>query len=197
MSKTIDYYLALMSPWCYLGHQRLIDLAKRKGAIIAYKPIDFGPVLTTGGGLPLAQRAPARQAYRLVELPRWSAYLGIPLTLKPKYFPVPDTKPAGMVIAAGRAGQDMGKLAGAFLRAVWADERNIADDADLEAIAQAEGYDGKALLAQAMAPEVQAVRTANTEEALARQVFGLPTYMLAGEMFWGQDRLDFLERALG
>ncbi|MBI4968462.1 MAG: 2-hydroxychromene-2-carboxylate isomerase [Rhodospirillales bacterium] len=197
MSKTIDYYLALMSPWCYLGHQRLIDLAKRKGATIAYKPIDFGPVLTAGGGLPLAQRAPARQAYRLVELPRWSAYLGIPLTLKPKYFPVPDTKPAGMVIAAGRAGQDMGKLAGAFLRAVWADERNIADDADLEAIAQAEGYDGKALLAQAMAPEMQAVRAANTEEALARQVFGLPTYMLAGEMFWGQDRLDFLERALG
>jgi 2-hydroxychromene-2-carboxylate isomerase len=196
MSKTIDYYCSLISPWTYLGGPRLARIAAAAGAAIHCKPINLGNVFPVSGGLPLAKRAPQRQAYRLVELARWRDYLGMPLNLEPTYFPANESLAARMVIAAHRGGNDPGRLADAFLRAVWAEERDIADANVLCVIAGETGMDGDALLAAADSPEVAAEYAANTAEAIAHGVFGVPTYVYRDELFWGQDRLDFLERAL-
>jgi 2-hydroxychromene-2-carboxylate isomerase len=194
--KTVDYYFTPSSPWTYLGHQRFVDVAKRQGAHVAVKPIDLGRIFPVSGGLPLAKRAPQRQAYRLTELKRWRAFLGMPLNLQPKFFPVASDPAALLIIAADRKELNALALAGAIMRAVWAEERDIADSETLKAIAREQGRDADALAAAAADPAARAVYDAYTAEALERGVFGAPTYAYADELYWGQDRLDFLERAL-
>lgn len=194
--KTIEHFFSITSPWTFLGFQRLSEIAARNGATIVHKPVDLGKVFSVSGGLPLPKRAPQRQAYRLVELARWRTYLGIPLNVQPKFFPVKGWPAAGMVIAARERNQDYGTLAHAILRAVWVEERNIDDAATLEAIAAAQGFDGRALIAAAESDAVKKTFETDTQEAMERGVFGAPTYVYKGEMFWGQDRLDFLERAV-
>lgn len=196
MAPTIDYFFTPVSPYAYLGGRRLAELAQRHGAEVRVKPVDFGVIFPKTGGLPLAQRAKERQAYRLAELKRWSRHLGMPLTLQPKHFPAPDALAAGLLLAAAEGGGDALALANAMGQAVWVEERNIADPATLAALATAAGLEGPALVARAASPEIAAARAALTEEALALGVFGAPSYLLEGELFWGQDRLDFLERKL-
>ncbi|NQV98894.1 MAG: 2-hydroxychromene-2-carboxylate isomerase [Rhodospirillales bacterium] len=179
-----------------MGHDQLVALAKRQDAAVVIKPVNMGAIFSQTGGLPLAKRAPARQAYRFQELERWRRHLNIPLTLEPAFFPANDRDAAGMVIAANLDGADGIGLAGAFLRAVWAEERNIADPQTAIDIANAQGLDGQALLAAANSAAVTAVWEANTAEAMEVGVFGAPTYVYGAHMFWGQDRLDFLERAI-
>ena len=109
--KTIVYYMAPQSPWTWLGHDRMIAIARKHGARIDLRPADLNRVFPVSGGLPLAKRAPQRQAYRLVELPRWSAFTGVPLNLHPKFFPVAGDDASKLIIAAteigGRAPQDL------------------------------------------------------------------------------------------
>jgi 2-hydroxychromene-2-carboxylate isomerase len=193
---TIDYYLSLNSPWTYLGGPRLEAIARRHDAQVRVKPVNFGTIFPQTGGLPLPKRAPARQAYRLMELERWRRFLDMPLTLHPRHFPTPAAKAAGLVVAAGLEGGDPLALAQAVLRALWAEERDIEADDTLEELARATGHDAGALMTRARAPDIGAAQDAFTEEALARGVFGAPTYALGEELFWGQDRLDFLDRAL-
>ena len=196
MPKSIDYYLSLRSPWAYLGSVRLEEIAARHGAEVAVKPVDYGTIFPQTGGLPLPKRAPERQAYRLMELRRWRTRLNVPLNLEPKGFAVDEALAARLVIAAGDSGGDPLRLAHAVLRAVWTEERRIDDPATLKAIADETGHDGGALLALAERPETTAAYEALTQEALSRGVFGAPTYVYKGELFWGQDRLDFLDEAL-
>ncbi len=196
MTKTIDYYLSLNSPYAYLGSWRLEEMVRAHRAELRVKPVDFGKIFPKTGGLPLAKRAPERQAYRLTELRRWSKALEMPLNLEPKYFPAPELAAACAVIAASETGGNPLALAHAILRAVWAEERNIADAGTLEALASETGHHGLNVMAKAYDPETRATYRALTEEALAASVFGAPTYLCNGEMFWGQDRLDFLDRAL-
>ena len=190
MTESVDYYLTPTSPWTYLGHERFAQIAKRHGAAVAVKPVDYGVIFPQSGGLPLGKRAPQRQAYRLTELARWRGFLGVPLNLQPKFFPVDPISAACIVCAAPQARQMA--IAGDFLRAVWAEERNISDIGVLTGIAARHG------IADAPAAIVQgkAIFERNTQEALTRQVFGAPTFALGDELFWGQDRLDFLDRAL-
>ncbi len=198
MTKLVDYYLTLNSPWTYLGHARLSDILAAHGAVANVKPVDFGRIFPPSGGLPLAKRPPQRRAYRLMELRRWRAYLGVPLTLEPKFFPVNPDAAARHVIAAvelhgwARAMD----LAGAILRAVWVEERNIADLTILADIARSAGFDANVLASHAAADKTRTAYDTLTQEAIDRQVFGAPTYVYRDELFWGQDRLDFLERAL-
>jgi 2-hydroxychromene-2-carboxylate isomerase len=194
MDKIVDYYFTPVSPWTYMGHQRFEDIARRHGAAINYKPVDYGKIFPASGGLPVGKRAPQRQAYRLVELERWRRHLGIPLNLHPAFFPADATLAAKLVIVAPPAQQ--GRLAGALMRGCWAEDRNLADAATLAAIADGEGLDGKALVAAANTPAAAERYDHLTAEAIQRQVFGAPTYVWKGEPFWGQDRLDFLDRAL-
>jgi 2-hydroxychromene-2-carboxylate isomerase len=196
MSKVIDYYLTLISPWAYLGSQRFAEIARRHGAEVRVKPVNFGEIFPRTGGLPLAKRAPERQAYRLVELKRWSEHLGIPIHLQPKHFPAPEALAARMVIAAGETGGKPLELAQAFGTAVWEQERDIGDAATSEAIAAETGHDAAALRARAEEADTEVRHAALTEEALSRGVFGAPSYVYKDEIFWGQDRLDFLDRAL-
>lgn len=196
MGINIDYFISHGSPWTYLGSARFHEIARQAGATITYRPVAFHRIFAVSGGLPLGKRAPQRQRYRMSELARWRDHLGVPLTLEPKYFPAADQAGSQMVIAADQQGLDAGRLSNAILRAIWAEERNIADDDTLAAIADEQGLDGAALLAASKAPEIAATYDAYTQEAIDRHVFGAPTYIFNGELFWGQDRLDFLERAL-
>lgn len=195
MTQVIDYFFAPNSPWSYLGHARLVALAKQYGATVVPKPMNLGEVFPVSGGLPLPKRSPQRQAYRLAELERWSAHLGITIHIKPKHFPV-DANPASLwIIAATEQGNDAGlAMAHAAGRAVWELEQDIADPAVLAGCARAAALDPAVLAAGA--PAMAERYAALTQEAIERGVFGAPTYLVDGEMFWGQDRLDFLARKL-
>ena len=188
--KVIDYYFSPVSPWTYLGHARVAEIARSNGASINAKPVDYGVIFPVSGGQPQGKRAPQRQAYRLAELARWRDHLGLPLTIQPKYFPVDGSQAAYLVAAAGD--DKRMAVAGDVLAAVWVREENIADLKTLSAIAARHGISG----IEPILETGKAIYAANTEEALARNVFGAPTYAYDGELFWGQDRLDFLERAL-
>jgi len=195
--KTIDYFIFPGSPYAYMGHARLVEMAGRHGASIRPMPMDAAKVFPVSGGLPLPQRARQRQAYRMIELKRWRDFLGLPMNVEPKFFPVASDAAARMIIAAGEFSATATiEVAGRVLKAVWEQERNIADEATLVAVADEAGLDGVTLLARSQSAQIQARYDACTQEAIDQQVFGAPTYVYKDELFWGQDRLDFLERAL-
>ncbi|MCG5260718.1 2-hydroxychromene-2-carboxylate isomerase [Cupriavidus gilardii] len=198
MSKQIDYYFSPQSPYVYLGHARFTEIAARHGAQVNLKPCDLGKVFATSGGLPLAQRPPQRQAYRLVELARWRDYLGVPLNPEPRYFPV-SGDPASRLIIAARLAHGTARamaLLGAIGQALWAEERNIADAATLAELADRLDLDGAALLKASEGQGVQEEYAGHTQDAISAGVFGAPWYVYDGQPYWGQDRLDFLDRAL-
>jgi 2-hydroxychromene-2-carboxylate isomerase len=197
MAKVIDYYMTHSSPWTYMGHERLAEIAKAAGATINVKPADYGKVFPASGGLPLKQRPLQRQAYRMMELKRWRAHLGLPFNLEPKFFPFEGTAASLLTVAALSQGADAAmQLSSAILRGCWEEEKNMADIDALVATADAAGLSGAELLAASKLPETAAAFERNSQEAIAAQVFGAPTYIYQGELFWGQDRLDFLQRAL-
>ncbi len=197
MGKTVDYYMHPGSPWAYLGHDRFVALCRQHGATVRLKPIDLSRIFPVSGGLPLPKRAPQRQAYRLIELARWSEFLNLPLNLQPKFVASGTELAARFILAAGEV--DVANalaLTGAIMRARWAEERDVADPSTLAAIAEGLSLDVQALALRAAAPEIAARIDAFTQEAIEAQVFGVPWYVVDGEPFWGQDRLDFLARKL-
>jgi 2-hydroxychromene-2-carboxylate isomerase len=197
MAHVVDYYFATVSPFAYFGHDRFVAIAQKHGATVAVKPINLGEIFPVSGGLPLSKRAPQRQAYRLAELSRWAKFLAKPIHVQPKFFPVNGDLAAYWILAALELGTTQAlTLAGAVGRAIWEQERNIADAATVEAIATECGLPAAALAARAQTPEIAEKYAALTQEAIARGVFGAPTYVVADELFWGQDRLDFLDRKL-
>jgi 2-hydroxychromene-2-carboxylate isomerase len=195
--KTIDYYLAPQSPWTYLGHARLVTMAKKFNAKINVKPIDLGKIFPVSGGLPLPKRAPQRQAYRLLELDRFRQHLRLPLNPHPAFFPVAGDPAARIIIAAQAKHSWKAGLAFAHkvLSGVWAEQRNIADEAALKEMLQ-ECDLPESLYEVSQTEAVQAEYDQYTQEAIDLQVFGSPSYVVSGELFWGQDRLDFVERKL-
>lgn len=197
--KVVDYYFSPSSPWTYLGHARFLALAARHGARINVRPVDLtARVFPVSGGLPVTQRPPQRRAYRLVELRRWSAHLGIALDLQPRFFPVATNAASRVIIAADvmRGATVALELAGRVMAAVWAQGRDIADAGTLEAIASAAGLEGASLQNRAAERDIGERFERYTGEAIERGVFGAPFYFFREEPFWGQDRLDFLDRAL-
>ena len=131
MRDEVTVYYALQSPWTYLGWQRLLEIAADKERNIIFRPAQSAKVFAASGGLPLAKRPIQRQSYRMMELKRWRDVLKLPLTLEPAFFPVDEQLAAQIVIAHGESGGDVGALSYAMLRAVWVEERNLADEADL------------------------------------------------------------------
>ena len=207
---TIDCYYSLSSPWMYLGGDRLNAILHRHADTcrLVLKPYDFQLIAPKTGGVPLRTRPEARKSYHALELERWSEFLGVPLNLQPKHYkpnvvaaPDPNwNKFAGwMVIAAQNDGVDdstVRALSHALLRALWAEERDIADPAVRAAIADGVGLDGGKLVELETSPETAAAYAQYTAEAEAKGVFGAPTFVVDGERFWGQDRLQFLERKI-
>ena len=198
MAKHVDYYLSLNSPWAYLASRRFEDIAKKHGADITIWPVDFGSVFAVSGGLPLPKRSPQRQAYRMMELKRWREHLGIKLTLEPKFFSANESLAANCVIALREQGRmaDAIKLAHAVLAGLWAEEKNTGDPATLKEIITSCGLDADAVIKAGQAPEIAAKREAYTKHAIEQSVFGAPFFVIDGERFWGQDRIDFVERKL-
>lgn len=198
MPVAVDYNMTLNSPWTYLGSALFAEIAKRNGATVNIKPCRFGPIFEQTGWLPLPKRSPQRRAYRMMELKRWREVRGIPVTLEPKHFPCDDTAATRLVIAAKLQGKDAHKLSLELACALWEREETLADPATISAAALRAGLDAAELRAGAP-PDVQldALHEQFTKEALAVGVFGAPSFVLpSGEIFWGQDRLELLERAL-
>jgi len=198
MPLTVDYYFAPQSPFTYLGHECFAQLVRAAGAQVNVLPMDLGgKIFPISGGLPLAKRAPQRLAYRLVELKRFSEYLKRPLNLAPKYFPVAGDAAAQLIVAVDMLdGPDAAMaLTGAILSAVWVHERNIADARDLAA-ALSEVKLPERRLDDSQTAAVRERYDANTQRAIDAGVFGAPSYVVDGEIFWGQDRLEFLQRRL-
>jgi 2-hydroxychromene-2-carboxylate isomerase len=194
--STIDYYVWLLSDWAYLGGIRFVQLAARHGLKINHIPMRMQDVYAGSGGIALANRSWQRQAYRITELKRWRSQLGIPLNIEPQFFPADVDLASCVVIAAQQRGLEITDFVNAVMRAIWAEDQNVADPEVLVVIAERCGLEGRGLLEAADAEAVRAEYRGNTERALAAGVFGSPFYVLAGELFWGQDRLDMLERAI-
>lgn len=195
----IDCYISLNSPWTHLGAPRIEAIARRHGATLRVLPCDYREtIFPASGGLPLPKRSPQRQAYRMQELRRWRDFLGTPIILTPKHFPFDETFAAHCVIAARETLGDAPAVALAhrILKALWEEERDPGDRATLAALAIEAGLDAPALLTLAAEPRWAERRRADGEAALARGVFGAPSYVIGEEIFWGQDRLDFVERHL-
>ena len=198
----VSCYYSLSSPWAYFGGPKLYDIVRRHRVKLLLKPYDFQAIAPRTGGVPLRTRPEPRRSYHALELDRWRKFLGMPLNLEPKHYPQ-DGLPAGwnkppgwMVIAAQERGLDAQRLSHALLRALWAEERNTADAKVRAAIANENGLPGEELVAAETSAPVQALYRTYSEEAERLGVFGAPTCVLNGERFWGQDRLDFLDRAL-
>jgi len=195
-ARIIDYYVWLMSDWAYLGGVRLVQMAARHGVLINHIPMRMQDVYAGSGGVLLAQRSWQRQAYRIAELKRRRARLGVRLNIEPKFFPSDVDLASCMVIAAQRRGLPASELANGVMRAVWAEDQDVSDPSVLLAIAGQAGIGGAGLLDAARTESVQAEYRGNTARALAAGVFGSPFYLFAGELFWGQDRLEMLEEAI-
>lgn len=197
MGQTVECFYTLSSPWMYLGAAELRGILKRHGAALVLRPYDFRLVVKHTGGIPLLTRPEPRQDYHALELDRWSRHLGVPLKLKPKHYPPTDQRPAGrMVMAAQARGMDAMALSHALLRALWLEERDIADPRVRVAVAEEEGLPGEALHREEESPSVLAEWDRNNQDAVRRGVFGAPTFFCGDLWIWGQDRLFFLDQYL-
>jgi 2-hydroxychromene-2-carboxylate isomerase len=195
MQRTIEYYFSMHSPWAYIGHAPFLELVRRFSLNVTYKPISLPKVFAETGGLPVTKRHPARLRYRMVELQRWREKRRLNFKLRPKFFPFEAELSDRFVIAVA-AGHDPDSFLRRAFAALWEDEQNLADDTTLITLADATGLPGEKLLAVARDSESKSTYDKNVADAIAADVIGSPTYVLAGEVFRGQDRIDLLEDVL-
>jgi 2-hydroxychromene-2-carboxylate isomerase len=198
MARSLNYYFSLLSPWAYLGHAPLGRIAANHDVVIDYRPVDLIELFPETGGLPLPKRHPSRQRYRILEMKRWREARDAPLLLKPKNWPFDFKLADRLALVAGQGGpQDK---AHAFIsmafRAVWVEDRNLADEGELTRLLEEGGYAPRDMLTRARDPQTIAAHEGNKARAMEDGVFGSPSYVLDGEVFWGQDRLDMLNAAL-
>lgn len=196
MTAEIDYYFTCISPFSYFGHQAIGDVAKRHGARLNLRPFRLGQVFQSSGAVPLAQRPVPRQRYRMLELQRIAAMRGLPVNLKPAHFPADPALADATVAALVDQGADAFDYLDSLYRTVWVDEANVADDAVIAERLERAGFDAAAVIAAARSAKVTGIVDANTEAAIAAGALGSPTYVLNGEVFWGQDRVEHVDHAL-
>lgn len=196
MAPSIDYYFTLISPFSYLGHKALLAAADKHGASIAFKPMNLADVFATSGVMPIPERPVSRQNYRLIELQRIADFRGLPLTLRPAHFPTNPALANGAVAAISAAGSDPADFMFEAFQACWVNERDISQPETVRELLEATGHDATAIMAAASSQEVVATMAENTEAAIAAGAVGAPAYVLQGEPFWGQDRIDHLDHAL-
>lgn len=192
---TLQIFYGISSPWAYFGARPAAAIAQENGVSLKLRPIR---IIEANGGIPLRRRPDARQAYHEVELRRWREYLGIPLNLKPTFYPCRTIELAAQaVIALQKAGYDAPAFSFAVQQALWAENRDIADIDTLKEIAKITVGDAAAkLVVEDQPANIIEEWHGNLAEAEERGIFGTPTYVIGKELFWGQDRLDFVDRAL-
>ncbi len=194
MSKTLEFYFDFGSPTAYLAHKRLGQLSKQYGLQVRYMPMLLGGVFkATGNTSPVT--IPAKGKYMLEQdLPRFARRYGVPLNFNP-HFPINTLNLMRGAIAAERLGC-MEAYTNLAFDAVWVQEKNMGDPDVVSQVLSEAGLDAGRLMALSQDPEVKAELVADTEAAVARGVFGAPTLFLDGAMYFGQDRLDFIEDAI-
>jgi 2-hydroxychromene-2-carboxylate isomerase len=196
MAATLDYYFSIVSPWAYIGHDALHDVVARNDVAVNYKPMALLEVFDTTGTPRLPDRHQTRKDYRMLELQRWREKRGLSFNLQPAHWPFPFQTADCMIIAAVEAGGDPAGFMRTVFKGIWEEQKNYAEDGELVAAADANGLSGAELLAAARSDANQAAYDGNTSGFLAIGGFGAPTYIVNGEIFWGQDRIDLLEDAL-
>ena len=193
---TIEYYLSVVSPWSYLGHRRFCDIAREHSAEILYLPIDSSILFAKTGGLALKDRSPQRKRYRMQELRRWRSRLELELNLEPQYFPTDCNLASRVIIGAIEAGHDVTDLVYQLMSAVWVREEDVSETSVVMGAIERSGGRVDDFLAAADHSNVQDIIIENSELAVSKGVFGVPSYVVGEEVFWGQDRLEFLDQFL-
>jgi 2-hydroxychromene-2-carboxylate isomerase len=196
MPNSIDYFFTSVSPFAYLGHDALLEISLRHGCKVNFRPFNLGGVWASSGAVPLPQRPAVRQRYRLIELQRFAEYRGIDLNLAPAHFPVDPTLADHCAIAVSESGADPAGFVRTVCEAVWTRDLNIADMGVLADLLAAAGLESSAILAKADSDAIAEIRDENTKAAVAFDAIGAPSYVYKGEVFWGQDRLDYLDRMI-
>ena len=196
MARQIDYYFSISSPWAYIGHKLFREAVSTYGLKVNHRPVVLVDLFSETGGLPLIRRHPVRQRYRMLELQRWRDKRGLNFHLQPKHMPLNARLADGVVIAAIEAGHDPDRFLRRAFAGVWEDELDLADAETLVRLADESGLPGKALVERSAADEIGQQYEQNRQDALAADVFGSPAYVLDGEVFWGQDRIELLVDAL-
>lgn len=191
----IDYYFTVLSPFAYLAGNRLEQIAVARGATVTYKPLDIMALFARTGGTAPKDRHPARMKYRMQELKRGQAATGLAMNFQPAHWPTNAAPASYAIIGAQAAGGDVGALVQAVLRACWAEEKDIAEDAVIKSCLESAGFDPAIADTSLLAGAETYPR--NLEDAVSADVFGSPFYVCDdGEKFWGQDRLDQLDAHL-
>jgi 2-hydroxychromene-2-carboxylate isomerase len=196
MPRQIDYYFSLTSPWAYIGHALFRDVVSTYNCTVNHKPVVLVELFSETGGLPLIKRHPVRQRYRMLELQRWRDKRGLDFHLRPAHVPFDGRLADGVVIAAIKAGYDPDAFLRRGFAGVFEQQLNLADAATLVRLADDSGLPGSRLVERAATDEIVAAYEHNRQDALAADVFGSPAYVLDGEVFWGQDRIELLADAL-
>ena len=192
----IPFYFSIKSIWSYIGHVAIAAFAAEQGVTLLHRPVHLGSLFAATGGTPLRQRHISRQRYRDFEVQRWCARRGVVIDLTSPYLSADPQLADCLVIAAMMGGHAVEPLLGRLFAATWRERRNIAEPATVAEIARGVGLDGADLLEQASSTAILADYERNLSPAVADNVFGLPSFVLDGEVFWGQDRLDLLGDAL-
>lgn len=196
MSPRIDYYFTSISPFTYLGHQAFLETARQAEADVNFKPVKLAKVFANSGAKPLPERPACRQEYRLLEIKRWAKKRGLAVNLKPAHFPTDPGLADRCVIALQQAGHNPGEFVQRVLAACWAEEKDIADEAVIRDILNALELDADGLIQAARSTNITDQYDRNSEDAVRQGVLGVPAYVLNGEQFWGQDRVELLAETL-
>ena len=194
---TIEYFMSPGSPWSFMGHQRFIEIVNKFNVNVNMYPVNYGEIFPLSGGVPVSKRPIQRQKIRLQELKRWGDFLKINLNLEPKYFPSKSLLPSLIIIASKRKNINQAfNLANNIMNALWVENLNIDDEETLVNILKKMDLDANEILNYAKSKECEEEMKSGTKFAIEKNVFGAPTYIVNDQIYWGQDRLDFVERHL-
>ena len=193
----VEYYYSIASPFSYLALERFLSLVKKYNLEIEEKPVDLvGEIFLNTGGLPVPKRHPSRQKYRLIEIDRIAKKFNVNINKQPKFFPPSDPHlPAKFVIAACKKGDKL-RFGKTCLEYIWSLEKDISDYKILEEICEKLKLNFEEIKNLALSDEIDFKYKKNSKDAIDQNVFGAPSYVLENEIFWGQDRLEYLEDAI-
>jgi 2-hydroxychromene-2-carboxylate isomerase len=194
MAKTVEFYFDVGSPYSYLAYKALPGIAAAHAAQIVWRPMLLGGVFkATGGHSPAGN--PAKRKWMDEDMQRWAARYGAAFTRNP-HFPINTLILMRGAVGMQMRGPDFHKYVEVIFHAMWVEPRNLGEQQELAAVLRQAGFDADAFQTLVSDPEVKEQLKNNTENAVARGVFGAPTFFVGEEMFWGQDRLDLVAAAL-